>query len=114
MLSNIEGREDDIFVFLDDSGNKIKIFPDFIRRVFMLNFDEILEYNVIQKSLNEIIVSFVPMNSNQYNDISIKIREKLYDLFDKSSVDIKNIVINFSDYEVKDKLSKRRDIKSLL
>ena len=80
----------------------------------MLNFDEILEYNVIQKSLNEIIVSFVPMNSNQYNDISIKIREKLYDLFDKSSVDIKNIVINFSDYEVKDKLSKRRDIKSLL
>lgn len=114
MLSNIEGREDDIFVFLDDSGNKIKIFPDFIRRVFMLNFDEILEYNVIQKSLNEIIVSFVPMNSNQYKDISIKIREKLYDLFDKSSVDIKNIVINFSDYEVKDKLSKRRDIKSLL
>ena len=59
MLSNIEGREDDIFVFLDDSGNKIKIFPDFIRRVFMLNFDEILEPNA-SEIISNIVVFPIP------------------------------------------------------
>ena len=31
-LEKIEGREDDIFVFLDEKGQKKTVFPDFIRR----------------------------------------------------------------------------------
>lgn len=31
-LEKIEGREDDVFVFLDEKGQKKMVFPDFIRR----------------------------------------------------------------------------------
>ncbi|RRD96403.1 CoF synthetase [Clostridiales bacterium COT073_COT-073] len=46
-IKRIEGRADDIFVFYGKEGGKVRIFPDFIRRV-MLFVDGIREYQVIQ------------------------------------------------------------------
>ena len=39
-LEKIEGREDDIFVFLDEKGQKKTVFPDFIRRCVLFAEEE--------------------------------------------------------------------------
>ena len=39
-LEKIEGREDDIFVFLDGKGQKKTVFPDFIRRCVLFAEEE--------------------------------------------------------------------------
>lgn len=39
-LEKIEGREDDIFVFLDEKGQKRTVFPDFIRRCVLFAEEE--------------------------------------------------------------------------
>ena len=39
-LEKIEGREDDIFVFLDEKGQKKTVFPDFIRRCVLFVEEE--------------------------------------------------------------------------
>ena len=46
-IKRIEGRSDDVFVFYGKTGEQIRIFPDFIRRV-MLFADGIRDYQVIQ------------------------------------------------------------------
>lgn len=110
-LDKIEGREDDIFIFQNDDMRDVKIFPDFIRRAFLFSSEEILEYNIIQKSRTEINISFIPKNGKNYNEIEKKIKENLFDLLDRYDLDIKNIKLNFSLYEKKDRLTKKRNIK---
>ena len=92
-------------------GTEIKVFPDFIRRAFMFSSGEILEYNVIQKTFTGIDVSFIPGDSREYNRIKEKIKENLLDLFSGFNADTQNININFSVYEEKYRLTKKRDIK---
>ena len=110
-LDKVEGREDDIFMMKSCDGSDIRIFPDFIRRVFMFSSGEILEYNIVQKSFSDIDISFIPADYREYNRISEKIKENMYDLFGKFDVDIKKVNINFSVYEEKYKLTKKRDVK---
>jgi putative adenylate-forming enzyme len=110
-LDKIEGREDDIFIFKTKEDKEIKIFPDFIRRVFLLSSEKILEYNVIQKTFTNIDVSFISGSLGNSGEIEEKIKGNMYELLDKYGVDTQNIKINFSVYEKKDRLTKRRDIK---
>ncbi|MCP1223124.1 F390 synthetase-related protein [Sebaldella sp. S0638] len=110
-LEKIEGREDDIFILKGKDSTEIKVFPDFIRRAFMFSSEEILEYNVIQKTFGDIDVSFIPGDSGEYNKIKEKIKENLLDLFSGFNADTQNININFSVYEEKYRLTKKRDIK---
>lgn len=54
-LEKIEGREDDVFVFYSDSGEKIRVFPDFIRRCILFSGD-ITDYRIIQNSDGNILI----------------------------------------------------------
>ncbi|WP_066290633.1 F390 synthetase-related protein [Bacillus sp. FJAT-29937] len=56
-LERIDGRCDDIFYGKQaDSGELSSLFPDFIRRAIMFSSEDILEYKVIQKGLEELEV----------------------------------------------------------
>lgn len=58
-IESIEGRCDDIFYFAADSGGDlVAVVPDFIRRAVITSSDAILEYQVIQKELDFILVAF--------------------------------------------------------
>ena len=111
ILDKVEGREDDIFILKSTSGEEIKIFPDFLRRAFMFSSGEILEYNIIQKTFTEIDISFIPGDYGDYDVIKEKIKENLYELFSNYSIELENINLTFSDYEKKNRLAKKRDIK---
>jgi putative adenylate-forming enzyme len=47
-LECIEGRADDVLVFLSAVGEKVTVFPDFIRRAVLSSSDRIEEYQVRQ------------------------------------------------------------------
>ena len=111
ILDKVEGREDDIFILKSTSGEEIKIFPDFLRRAFMFSSGEILEYNIIQKTFTEIDISFIPGDYGDYDVIKEKIMENLYELFSNYNIELENIKLAFSDYEKKNRLAKKRDIK---
>ena len=111
ILDKVEGREDDIFILKSTSGEEIKIFPDFLRRAFMFSSGEILEYNIIQKTFTEIDISFIPGDYGNYDVIKEKIKENLYELFSNYNIELENIKLAFSDYEKKNRLAKKRDIK---
>ena len=111
ILDKVEGREDDIFILKSTAGEDIKIFPDFVRRAFMFSSGEILEYNIIQKTFTEIDISFIPGNYSDYDVIKGKIRENLYELFGTYNIEPQNIKLTFSDYEKKNRLAKKREIK---
>ncbi|WP_028972936.1 F390 synthetase-related protein [Spirochaeta cellobiosiphila] len=56
-LDKIEGREDDIFIFDQIGGGKVKLYPDMIRRT-LLYVDGIKQYQVIQVD-EELIVFYI-------------------------------------------------------
>lgn len=59
-LETIEGRADDLFVFLHASeAGMVSVFPDFIRRAVITSSDAIEEYTVRQVSLEQIEVSLL-------------------------------------------------------
>ena len=55
-LECIEGRSDDVLVFLAADGAKVSVFPDFIRRAVLTASDQIEEYVVRQSADGEIDV----------------------------------------------------------
>lgn len=58
-IEKIEGRCDDIFYLPSNDGiNRVTIFPDFISRALIYTDDSIIEYKIIQRSLEQIDVFF--------------------------------------------------------
>lgn len=49
-LECIEGRSDDVIYFLDVNGERVPVFPDFIRRAILTSSDQIDEYMVKQST----------------------------------------------------------------
>lgn len=54
-LEKIEGREDDVFLFESRNGNKVQVFPDFIRRI-LLFAGNMHNYRVVQSQTGNVIV----------------------------------------------------------
>ena len=77
----------------------------------MFSSGEIQEYNIIQKTFTDIEISFILRDCENYDVIKEKIKENLYDLFSNFEIDIQNINLIFADYEKKNRLTKKRDIK---
>lgn len=112
MLDKIEGREDDIFLFQGTDGIEVRIFPDFIRRVIMLNGEEILEYRIFQKDRFNINVSYILKDKADNSAVKKKIVNGLYDLLYENGVaETEKININFIEYVNESKLNKNRRIK---
>ncbi|MBQ9607907.1 MAG: hypothetical protein IJV15_00510 [Lachnospiraceae bacterium] len=76
-LIEIEGREDDVFIFAEKNGNEIPIFPDFIRRCILFAGD-ITDYRIVQEKDSSITV---------YADIDEELRSKVFKEFEKLSLD---------------------------
>lgn len=90
VLERIEGREDDIFIFLNKNGENIKVFPDFIRRCILFAGD-IENYRCVQQTKENITI---------YIDCNKATKEKIYNEFKKLSEQLKFLLpkITFKDY----------------
>lgn len=100
IIEKIEGREDDIFIF--DSiidNNKIKVFPDFIRRCILFAGD-INEYRCVQKESGDICI--------YTNDVEKK--EDILKQFKKLAEDMKFKlpIIEFKNYNYDNKKKLKR------
>ena len=67
-LECIEGRSDDVIFFLNASGSRVSVFPDFIRRAILTASDQIEEYAVRQKVDGELNV-FLKLKEGQSHSI---------------------------------------------
>lgn len=102
-IEKIEGRSDDIFKFINENGEHVNIFPDFIRRC-LLFVAEIREYQVFQIAFDKIEVAVSDIDNEQ----KIKIINEFKRLFE--SYNIKNIEIDFIEYKF-DKKNKLKRIQ---
>jgi putative adenylate-forming enzyme len=66
-IDMIEGRADDILIFLDDLGEKVKIFPDFFRRAIIMSDTEIEDYALIQKGEKRLHLFVKSVNSTSFS-----------------------------------------------
>jgi putative adenylate-forming enzyme len=99
VLESIEGRKDDIFWLLNQTEEKlIPIFPDFIRRSIIMVDDNIEEYKVIQKSINEIDI-FLKIPTKLKLLIQDKIDKSLESLWIHYGCNIPKI--NYKEYEIR-------------
>ena len=49
-IAKIEGRSDDVLLFVNSHGIPVKIFPDFFRRAIILSDESIHDYLLVQRS----------------------------------------------------------------
>ncbi len=59
IIERIEGREDDVFQFATESGEKVTVFPDVIGRCVVLS-EGIKQYRVIQTAHNRVEIQVEP------------------------------------------------------
>lgn len=87
-IDMIEGRSDDMLVFLNDFGVKVKIFPDFFRRAIIMSDPEIEEYALIQKEDKLLQLYVKSVNSTSFQVA----KSSIFQLLEKHSVS--NVEIN--------------------
>jgi putative adenylate-forming enzyme len=49
-IEQIEGRSDDVLVFISDQNKEIKIYPDFFRREIIFAHSSIIDFTIVQKN----------------------------------------------------------------
>lgn len=54
VIERIEGRSDDVFVFINKKGEQETIYPDFIRRAVIMASDDIVNYVVTRSGKQEL------------------------------------------------------------
>ena len=77
----IEGRSDDVLSLLNSSGEKVLVFPDFIRRAIVFSDENIINYSVTQKEAYQINL-FIDGDTIQYG----KAIQAILDLFSKFKI----------------------------
>jgi len=97
VIEQIQGRNDDLlWSHRTDSGELQFIFPDYLRRAIISISDEIVEYQVIQKSFTKLEVRLqIEEEDTEKEIISQVVRKKLQDVFDSYSCNIPKISIAF-------------------
>lgn len=65
-IEMIEGRSDDILLFVDREGQEVGIFPDFFRRAIIMSDHKIVDYALIQKEKNLLHLFVKSVNSNAF------------------------------------------------
>lgn len=91
VIEKIEGRMDDIFLFDNNEGKEINVFPDFISRC-LVYVPNIKEYRIYQKSKNELIVYI----DNLDKEVQNQIVKEFNNLADR--MNFKKPVISFEKY----------------
>lgn len=96
-LERIDGRCDDIFYGKSkQTGQLIPLFPDFIRRAVMFASNDILEYKVIQKSLEKIEVKIKV--HHEINEVRQSICKEFTKLWQEQNLIVPTIV--FTPYDL--------------
>lgn len=65
-IEAIEGRSDDILVFINTDNQAIKIFPDFFRRAIILSDEQINDYALIQTEPKHLLLYIKSQHENSY------------------------------------------------
>ena len=53
-IKQIEGRSDDVLRFTSETGEEVKIFPDFFRRAIIMSNEKITDYTLVQTDKKEL------------------------------------------------------------
>lgn len=77
VIKKIYGRVDDIFILKGKDNEKKLLFPDYIRRSIIQSSDDIIEYQAIQRSIDNIEIRLILKNNNNNKDIEKKIIKNL-------------------------------------
>ena len=80
-IEMIEGRSDDVLKLLNSDGEKVLVFPDFIRRAIVFSDENIINYSVTQKEAHQINL-FIDGDTIQYE----KAKQAVLDLFSKFKI----------------------------
>ncbi|MGX7195321.1 F390 synthetase-related protein [Enterococcus olivae] len=78
-IEKIEGRSDDIFLFENESGETVSVFPDFIRRC-LLFVSDIHEYQVSQLSKQSVEIAVDELTSEQKKQLLLEFQRLARDL----------------------------------
>ncbi|KAB2335819.1 F390 synthetase-related protein [Bacillus mesophilum] len=110
-LERIDGRSDDLFWGTNKlSGEKVPIFPDFLRRAVMAATDRINEYKVIQTNWIEIAVMI--KGDGEQVKMEQEVKSKIWELWDTLSLNRPQVI--FQTYDEKLSHIKRKRIESRL
>ncbi len=82
-IDHIEGRSDDIFNFCDTEGNKVLIFPDFIRKAVITASETIEEFIVEQDSVESIKIY---LKSRDFERDTQRVEANLKQLLDEKNI----------------------------
>lgn len=69
-IKNIIGRNDDCCYLKTSTGDKKRIYPDFIRRAIITSTNNLKQYTVTQTALNKLDISIEPLNEGNKQAIS--------------------------------------------
>lgn len=107
-IESVGGRTDDLFFgLLEQSEQRIPVFPDFVRRAIMLASDRILEYKIVQLSETELEAALRVDGDEQ--SVKQAVQSQLSGLF--TDLDCRAPHIRFIPYQAELGLKKLRRIE---
>tara|TARA_B100000767_G_scaffold53326_1_gene48963 strand:+ start:2976 stop:4256 length:1281 start_codon:yes stop_codon:yes gene_type:complete len=92
-IENVEGRSDDIIILEDINQNKVRIFPDIIRRAIVLSCQSIEDYTLIQKN-NKSLNLYIKSELEQSYSEAVSALEKVFVNYNIIDFEI-NIIENY-------------------
>ena len=105
-IDHIEGRSDDI---LDFGG--VKIFPDFFRYAVLLASDDILNFQILQNTNNQLFIKLKINNVNDFEKISNAVKSNITKLLQERNVE--NVTLHFEILKQEDFFNKFRRVKKV-
>lgn len=109
-IDKIEGREDDIFIFASEKGEKL-VFPDFISRAVIFSDEEIIDYYVCQQEKNDMKIYLEVREKEKLEKIKMEIEKNLFEL--KNRFSISEMKISFIDKVILEKGKKKKRVERL-
>ncbi len=97
VIGQIQGRTDDLlWSYRTDSGELQFIFPDYLRRAIISSSEDIMEYQVIQKSFTKVLVRLLLKSEDCNRESIVKdIKIKISDVFKSYSCEKPDILVSF-------------------
>lgn len=93
-IKKIEGRQDDMLIFTKcDTGQRVMVFPDFIRRIILYSSDKIESYKIEQTQYLQLNI-YLKTEENNSDSIINSIKNQ-FEIFEKQN-NLSNIELNFS------------------
>lgn len=110
-VERIDGRSDDLFYGIHtESGEKLPIFPDFLRRAVMTAHEQITEYKMVQSHLDKIIILI--KGKDDQTEMEQEVKKHIWRLYDTLHLHRPQLI--FQMYDETPSHIKRKRIESRL